>query len=93
MTTGDAYLFDRLGGFRGGVSLDEPLLPASSLSRNTRNTGGAARHARGAAMYVVEAEMYARRGAAHTPPATRILSRRSSVYENTTTVFGSVTLI
>ena len=37
MTTGDAYLFDRLGGFSGGVSLDEPLLPASSLTRNTRN--------------------------------------------------------
>ena len=30
--------FDRLGGFSGGVSLDEPLLPASSLTRNTRNT-------------------------------------------------------
>ena len=26
------------GGFSGGVSLDEPLLPASSLTRNTRNT-------------------------------------------------------
>ena len=38
VTTGDAYLFDRLGGFSGGVSLDEPLLPASSLTRNTRNT-------------------------------------------------------
>jgi len=37
VTTGDAYLFDRLGGFSGGVSLDEPLLPASSLTRNTRN--------------------------------------------------------
>ena len=37
MTTGDAYLFDRLGGFSGGVLLDEPLLPASSLTRNTRN--------------------------------------------------------
>ena len=36
VTTGDAYLFDRLGGFSGGVSLDEPLLPASSLTRNTR---------------------------------------------------------
>ena len=36
--TGDAYLFDRLGGFSGGVLLDEPLLPASSLTRNTRNT-------------------------------------------------------
>ena len=36
--TGDAYLFGRLGGFSGGVSLDEPLLPASSLTRNTRNT-------------------------------------------------------
>ena len=35
--TGDACLFHRLGGFRGGVSLDEPLLPASSLTRNTRN--------------------------------------------------------
>ena len=32
VTTGDAYLFDRLGGFGGGVSLDEPLLPASSLT-------------------------------------------------------------
>ena len=39
VTTGDAYLFHRLGGFSGGVSLDEPLLPASSLTRNTRNTG------------------------------------------------------
>ena len=29
--------FDRLGGFSGGVSLDEPILPASSLTRNTRN--------------------------------------------------------
>ena len=38
VTTGDAYLFGRLGGFSGGVSLDEPLLPASSLTRNTRNT-------------------------------------------------------
>ena len=38
VTTGDAYLFHRLGGFSGGVSLDEPLLPASSLTRNTRNT-------------------------------------------------------
>ena len=38
MTTGDAYLFHRLGGFSGGVLLDEPLLPASSLTRNTRNT-------------------------------------------------------
>ena len=38
VTTGDAYLFDRPGGFSGGVSLDEPLLPASSLTRNTRNT-------------------------------------------------------
>ena len=38
VTTGDAYLFDRLGGFSGGVSLDEPLLPASYLTRNTRNT-------------------------------------------------------
>ena len=38
MTTGNAYLFGRLGGFSGGVSLDEPLLPASSLTRNTRNT-------------------------------------------------------
>ena len=38
VTTGDAYLFDRLGGFSGGVSLAEPLLPASSLTRNTRNT-------------------------------------------------------
>ena len=28
--------FHRLGGFSGGVSLDEPLLPASSLTRNTR---------------------------------------------------------
>ena len=27
--TGDAHLFGRLGGFSGGVSLDEPLLPAS----------------------------------------------------------------
>ena len=36
--TGDAYLFGRLGGFSGGVSLAEPLLPASSLTRNTRNT-------------------------------------------------------
>ena len=27
-----------LYGFSGGVSLDEPLLPASSLTRNTRNT-------------------------------------------------------
>ena len=35
--TGDAYLFGRLGGFSGGVSLAEPLLPASSLTRNTRN--------------------------------------------------------
>ena len=35
--TGDAYLFHRLGGFSGGVLLDEPLLPASSLTRNTRN--------------------------------------------------------
>ena len=35
--TGDAYLFHRLGGFSGGVSLAEPLLPASSLTRNTRN--------------------------------------------------------
>ena len=38
VTTGDAYLFHRLGGFSGGVPLDEPLLPASSLTRNTRNT-------------------------------------------------------
>ena len=38
VTTGDAYLFDRLGGFSGGVLLAEPLLPASSLTRNTRNT-------------------------------------------------------
>ena len=30
--------FDRLGGFRGGVLLAEPILPASSLTRNTRNT-------------------------------------------------------
>ena len=30
--------FDRLGGFSGGASLDEPPLPASSLTRNTRNT-------------------------------------------------------
>ena len=37
--TGDAYLFDRLGGFSGGVLLAEPFLPASSLTRNTRNTG------------------------------------------------------
>ena len=38
--TGDAYLFHRLGGFSGGVSLAEPLLPASSLllTRNTRST-------------------------------------------------------
>ena len=36
--TGDAYLFDRLGGFSGGVSLAEPFLPASSLTRKTRNT-------------------------------------------------------
>ena len=36
VTTGDAHLFDRLGGFSGGVLLDEPLLPASSLTRNTR---------------------------------------------------------
>ena len=35
--TGGAYLFHRLGGFSGGVLLDEPLLPASSLTRNTRN--------------------------------------------------------
>ena len=28
--------FDRLGGFSGGASLDEPPLPASSLTRNTR---------------------------------------------------------
>ena len=27
-----------IGGFGGGVSLAEPLLPASSLTRNTRNT-------------------------------------------------------
>ena len=33
-TTKNCY---RLGGFSGGVSLDEPLLPASSLTRNTRN--------------------------------------------------------
>ena len=32
--------FDRLGGFSGGVSLAEPPLPASSLTRNTRNTQG-----------------------------------------------------
>ena len=38
VTTGDAYLFDRLGGFSGGVLLDEPLLPASSLTRNSRNS-------------------------------------------------------
>ena len=31
--------FDRLGGFSGGVSLDAPLLPASSLTRNIRNRG------------------------------------------------------
>ena len=30
--------FDRLGGFRGGVLLAEPPLPASSLTRNSRNT-------------------------------------------------------
>ena len=30
--------FHRLGGFSGGVPLVEPLLPASSLTRNTRNT-------------------------------------------------------
>ena len=29
----------KLGGFSGGVLLDEPLLPASSLTRNTRNGG------------------------------------------------------
>ena len=29
--------FHRLGGFSGGASLDEPPLPASSLTRNTRN--------------------------------------------------------
>ena len=39
VTTGDAYLFDRLGGFSGGVSLDEPLLPATSLTRNTLGSG------------------------------------------------------
>ena len=37
VTMGNAYLFDRLGGFSGGVLLAEPLLPASSLTRNTRN--------------------------------------------------------
>ena len=37
VTMGNAYLFYRLGGFSGGVVLDEPLLPASSLTRNTRN--------------------------------------------------------
>ena len=36
VTTGDAYLFDRLGGFSGGVSLDEPLLPASSNSKYSK---------------------------------------------------------
>ena len=35
---GPGHLFHRLGGFSGGVSLAEPLLPASSLTRNTRNT-------------------------------------------------------
>ena len=30
--------FHRLGGFSGGVSLAEPPLPASSLTRNARNT-------------------------------------------------------
>ena len=44
VTTGDAYLFDRLGGFSGGVLLDEPLLPASSLTRNTRNATKPADH-------------------------------------------------
>ena len=39
VTPGDAYLFHRLGGFSGGVSLVEPLLLASSLTRSTRNTG------------------------------------------------------
>ena len=38
-------LFDRLGGFSGGVLLDEPLLPASSLTRNTRNTTAGGRAA------------------------------------------------
>ena len=40
-----AYLFHRLGGFSGGVSLAEPLLPASSLTRDThipRPRGGGA---------------------------------------------------
>ena len=34
VTAGGAYLFHRLGGFSGGVSLDEPLLPASKFSNS-----------------------------------------------------------